>query len=128
MLDDLGLVGAIKSFSVHGSQIRFDVHAPEPLPPVPAAVEVAVYRIVREAIHNVEKHARATACVIQIEPAAGQLHVRVTDNGTGGPHTYTGGVGVRSMQERAVEVGGSLAIEPAMGGGTRVVAQFALDV
>lgn len=124
MLDELGLVGAIKSFRFQGSQVSFEVHAPDPLPHVSAAVEVAMYRIASEALHNVVKHAQATTCVIQIEAGEGHLRLSVTDNGTSLPHDYTGGVGVSSMKERAVEVGGTLVIQPYPGGGTQVVAQF----
>lgn len=124
MLDELGLVGAIKAFSFHDSPVSVDVHAPQPLPHISAAVEVAVYRIVREAIHNVGKHADATTCVVCIDLADGCLHLSVTDNGTDAPERFAGGVGVSSMKERAAELGGSFAIHAASAGGTQVVAQF----
>ena len=127
MLDELGLVGAIKSFRFQGSQVSLEIHAPDPLPRVSAAVEVAVYRIASEALHNVVKHAQASACVIQIEAGDGHLRLSVTDNGTSLLQEYTGGVGVSSMKERAVEVGGALVIQPHTGGGTQVIAQFPID-
>ena len=73
MLDELGLVGAIKSLNLSGSEFCLEVHSPEALPALPAAIEVAVYRIATEAIHNVSKHAQATECVVCIEVAGGLL-------------------------------------------------------
>jgi signal transduction histidine kinase len=124
MLDELGLTGAIKSFRFQNSDVRFTVDAPDPLPRLPAAVEVAAYRIVSEAFHNVLKHAQATRCVVQIAVSESQLGLSVCDDGKGLPAGFSAGVGLRSMQERAAELGGTLQIQPGDGGGTRVVAQF----
>jgi two-component system NarL family sensor kinase len=124
MLDELGLVGAIKTFRFADSNIQFEVTAPEPLSPLSAAVEVAAYRIASEACHNVVKHARATVCRVGIEVSDGFLALSVTDNGRGMPSDPTAGVGVRSMRERAVELGGTLSIQPEENGGTRVVARL----
>jgi signal transduction histidine kinase len=100
-LDELGLVGAIKSFRATGTEVHFEVIAPDPMPTLPAAVEVAVYRITSEAVHNVAKHTKATACVICIEVTEGSLILSVTDNGKGLPAKLEGGVGLQSMKERA---------------------------
>jgi signal transduction histidine kinase len=124
MLDELGLVGAIKNFRFPNSDVHFEVDGPEPLPPLSAAVEVAAYRIAGEACHNVVKHAQATACRLGIEVSDGYLMVSVTDNGRGMPSDPTAGVGVRSMRERAVELGGTLSIQSGENGGTRVVARL----
>jgi signal transduction histidine kinase len=124
MLDELGLVGAIKNFRFPESEVHFEVTAPEPLPPLLAAVEVAAYRIASEACHNVVKHARATACRVDIEVNDGYVTLSVTDNGRGMPSDPMTGVGVRSMQERAMELGGTLSIQPGETGGTRVVAHL----
>jgi signal transduction histidine kinase len=125
-LDELGLVGAIKSFRV-GTELRFEVIAPDPMPALPAAVEVAVYRITSEAVYNVVKHAQATACVICIEVAEGHLILSVTDNGQGLLDKQETGVGLHSMKERAAEVGGMFSIQPGPAGGLRVTASLPIQ-
>jgi signal transduction histidine kinase len=91
-------------------------------------VEVAVYRIASEAIHNVVRHAQATACVTSIEVANGYLTLSVTDNGANPPAEYAVGIGVQSMQERTAELGGVFSIQPAEHGGTRVMARLPLEM
>lgn len=127
MLDELGLVGAIKNFRFQGAEINFVVTAPEPLPKLPAAVEVAVYRIASEAVHNVVKHAQASECQVSIEVGDGFLQLSVTDNGRYLPKDYQAGVGLNSMKERAAELGGALSIRPNEHDGACVVAQFPLE-
>ena len=106
------------------------VEAPDRLPPLPAAVEVAAYRIVQEALNNVLKHAEARTCVIRFDVDADALDVEIRDDGRGlrpsdDPDRRIG-VGLHTMRERATEVGGSCAIEPIDGGGTRVRARLPL--
>ncbi len=126
MLDELGLVGAIRNFGFQDSGVHFEVTAPEPMPHLSAAVEVAAYRIASEACHNVVKHAGATDCHVTIEVSNHQLTLSVTDNGQGMPEDLTGGVGVRSMRERAAELGGTLSVQPGENGGTRLIARLPL--
>ena len=94
------------------------------LPPLSAAVEVAAYRIVLEALTNVIRHSQAKHCRIQFllnqkddHPA---LEIEIRDNGIGLPRDRRSGVGTRSMRERAEEVGGTFILESVMEGGTRV--------
>jgi signal transduction histidine kinase len=131
-LDEFGLIGAIREraadYSVHGRTaetpgLRIDVEAPERLPTLPAAVEVAAYRIVEEALTNVVRHANAQRCIVRL--ALGDaLELEVGDDGVGVPQACRAGVGFTSMRERAEELGGSCVVEPATGGGTRVVARL----
>ena len=127
MLDELGLVVAIRNFKLGDSPIRLEVIAPEPMPRLSAAVEVAVYRIASEAIHNVVKHARATICVVEIQVESGQLTLSVTDDGHHLPAGHTTGIGLHSMQERAAELGGTFSIQPAKAGGTCLVVRLPLE-
>jgi two-component system NarL family sensor kinase len=127
MLDDLGLVTAIKNFKLGDSTIQLEAIAPEPMPRLSAAVEVAIYRIASEAIHNVVKHAQATTCVVEIRVETGQLSLSVTDDGHYLPEGHTAGVGLHSMQERAAELGGTFSIQPAKAGGTRIVVRLPLE-
>ena len=124
-LDDLGLIAAIAEQLVQNraSGIVFSIETPEHLPPLPAAVEVACYRIVQEALTNVVRHAHAHTCTLRLSYAE-QLIIEVIDDGQGLPPAYHSGVGLTSMRERAEELGGSWLIEPGPLGGTRVRAQI----
>ena len=145
-LDDLGLVSAIRQqASNHGyladdlpggaagetdrkDGLIFLVEAPKTLPPLPAAVEVACYRIAQEAITNVTRHARASSCRIYLSHDAinSELRLEVIDDGIGLPEDRHAGVGLSSMAERAEELGGTLSVGPVPTGGTRVVARLPL--
>ena len=99
------------------------VQAPERMPPLPAAVEVAAYRIAQEAVTNVVRHAGAHTCSVGLT-LNGMLALEVCDDGRGLPPERRSGVGIRSMQERAAELGGICVVEPAPTGGTRVLARL----
>jgi signal transduction histidine kinase len=127
-LDDMGLRGAlgeeILRYCDKGLRIIFE--APESLPALPAAVEVAAYRIVQEALHNVARHAQARTCTVRLDVAADQLLVEVVDDGLGLPEGRRSGVGLQSMHERAAELSGLCLVESRAGGGTRVRAELPL--
>jgi two-component system, NarL family, sensor kinase len=126
MLDEFGLLGALRNLELTDDGLQRSVEAPAELPPLPAAVEVAIYRIAAEALHNIVRHAQATRCTISIVLDETTLTLTVTDNGCGLPATYLAGVGHHSMYERAAELGGSVAISPTPSGGTCVSATFPL--
>jgi signal transduction histidine kinase len=106
---------------------RIDVDAGE-LDVLPAAVDLAAYRIVAEALTNAAKHAGATSVRLVLQRAAGTLEVRVCDDGVGVPATVTPGVGLRSMRERAEELGGACEVRPGEDGrGTTLVATIPLQ-
>jgi signal transduction histidine kinase len=124
-LDEMGLVGALRqSLQAYQHQLTIQIESAN-LPPLPAAVEVAAYRIVQEAVNNVAKHARASRCKITIRLAAG-LTLIVEDDGVGLAETAVSGIGLISMKERAAELGGSCVVEQAKGGGSRVTAVLPL--
>ena len=129
-LDELGLAAAIRQaasdYAGGPDGTRIWVDAPERLPPLPAAVEVAAYRIVQEALTNVVRHARARECLVTLRLATGALEVEVVDDGAGLPAPHRSGVGLSSMQERAAELGGSCSIAAQPAGGTRVLARLPL--
>lgn len=128
MLDDLGLVAAIKHIKLPGSLLRLEVIAPDPLPSLPAAAEVAVYRIASEAVHNVVKHAQATCCMVAIDVEATTLVLNVSDDGRSPAISPPGGIGIQSMQERTAELGGTFSIHAGEGGGTRVEVRLPLEM
>jgi two-component system NarL family sensor kinase len=134
-LDQLGLVGAIVDQAERLGAADPDTRAPlitveaqpQPLPELPAAVEVAAYRIVVEALTNAVRHAHAATCGVRLT-AAERLTVEVTDDGQGvadpaGPGDSRG-TGVESMRERAEEVGGELWLTRAQPRGTVVRAEL----
>lgn len=125
-LDEMGLVGALRQAAKsYQHQVRISITAPEPLPALPAAVEVAAYRIIREALNNVLKHAHAASCRVVIHVGE-YLDLVVEDDGQGLPESAVSGVGLISMKERASELGGSCTIALIPGGGTRVEAELPL--
>ena len=97
-----------------------------PLDELPAAVEVAVFRITQEAITNAVRHACARYVTVQVRGAADAVAVEVVDDGRGCPDDATPGLGLQSMRDRAAELGGTCSITGAPGGGTRVSAVLPL--
>ena len=92
------------------------------LPALPAAVEVAAYRIVSEALANMSKHARARACSVRLRVEPGALRVEVRDDGLGIAPDVVAGVGLGSMRDRAAELGGTATVTCPEDGGTLVEA------
>jgi signal transduction histidine kinase len=123
-LDDLGLVEALRQLAQRhdseGEQLRVSVEAPEYIPDLPAAVEVAVYRITHEALTNVARHAQARTCVVRLVVDE-DVTVEIVDDGVGIHAERSAGVGLTSMQERASELGGSCVVQSVPKGGTRVL-------
>jgi two-component system NarL family sensor kinase len=123
-LDELGLTGALREQAGRFSgQLEVSVAAPDELPPLPAAVEVAAYRIVTEALTNVARHADASTCRVVLA-LNGSLDISVIDDGRGIAADARHGVGLGSMRERAAELGGTCVIRAAAPRGTRVQARL----
>ncbi len=124
------LVGAISLQAERlGPPPAFDISAEQSLPALPAAVEVAAYRIAVEAMTNVVRHAAAQRCRVVLgvgEGSSPALRVEVTDDGRGLPAAPRPGIGLASMRERASEVGGSINIARAGHSGTTIVARLPL--
>ena len=126
-LDELGLIEAIKTHVAYIDPQKLNIlfELPESLPPLPAAVEVAAYRITQEAINNVLHHAQATTCIIRFW-LDGDFHLEVWDDGLGLSQQRHGGLGLMSMRERAAELSGRCTITTNLEGGTCVEAQLPL--
>ncbi len=138
VLDDLGLVTAVQNYLddwVDRTGAEIDYLATDlddgRLPP---PVETAAYRVVQEALTNIERHARAKQVSVVIRRLGGHLHLAVEDNG----HGFTvesvmaspeigKRLGLLGMQERVSQLGGTFAIESNPGKGTCVVARIPLN-
>ncbi len=129
-LDELGLVEALRrrteqaSWRADGAPVRVTLDVHEPLPALPAAIEVATYRIAAEALTNVTRHSRATAAVVRLR-CADNLDIEVLDDGPPATDGWQAGIGLRAMRERADELGGRLEAGPSAAGG-RVFASLPL--
>ena len=131
-LDQLGLVPAVQAYAARlGERGALDICVSAPaLPPLPAAVEVAAYRIAAEALTNAARHsgARHTTVAFTIDHA--QLRLEVTDDGIGiatRPDDRRTGVGLAAMAERAAELGGACSVG-SRDTGTAIVAVLPLRV
>lgn len=128
-LDDVGLAGAVRQQvdRLRSPGMSVSVEIPPDLSGLPAAAEVAAYRIVSEALTNVVRHSAAGHTSVRIREEDGDLVIAVTDDGVGIGPASPAGIGLSSMRERARELGGRCTVEPVAGGGTRVVAHLPLD-
>jgi signal transduction histidine kinase len=132
-LDHLGLVPALEEYAARLTERGgLDVSvATGSLPELPAAVEVAAYRIVTEALTNAARHSGARTGRVSLCVAADQLRLEVLDDGVGLPLSRRAGgtgVGLAAMAERAAELGGRCTVAGGPGGGTQVLALLPLVV
>ena len=126
-LDDLGLVPAVKRFLTefeksNDTQVEFKFFGREQryLP----TLEVAVFRIIQEAINNVSKHARASTVKVILETRPAMIHAVVRDDGVGfrpDEGSKEGSFGLRGMQERTALLNGELKISSTPGRGTEII-------
>jgi signal transduction histidine kinase len=139
-LDELGLTAALERVTSRlaaGTPTSVTLEVGE-LPPLSAAVEVAAFRIVTEAVTNVVTHAEASCCRIELTAAAGLLRIVVADDGRGLGAAASGtagsgaaGHGLQTMRERAEELRGRLEVSSSRGSevrGTDVVAELPLPL
>ena len=118
-LDELGLLGALREQAVRlTGSVSITIDAEE-LPPIPAAVEVAAYRIASEAMTNVVRHSRAQNCTVRVR-CKGSLDLDVEDDGPGDSTGWEPGVGTWSIRERVSELGGTCTGGPSDAGGGAV--------
>jgi signal transduction histidine kinase len=123
-LDQLGLVGALAEFTrKFDGDLEIHLALPADAAPLPAAVEVAVYRIVTEAVTNVVRHAHAASCWLTMVTGA-TVEIDVIDDGIGLNGQVFDGVGLTAMRERASELGGAVRFSPNTPCGTHVHVQL----
>jgi signal transduction histidine kinase len=116
-LDHLGLADALRAYADRLAPLHVELDLGPGLAALPAAVESAIYRIACEALTNVVRHARAASCCVSLYARGGELVLRVEDDGQGLARPAEPGVGLRSMRQRAAELGGRLTLGHADSGG-----------
>jgi len=126
-LDDLGLVPAVRTalrefqdrtgITVHFSALGFEQR-------FEATLESTLYRIIQEALTNIEKHSSATSVEVELCDTDAGVHLEIADNGIGidpvQGQRVREGLGLVHMRERASLVGGSFALETRPGEGVRI--------
>ena len=128
-LDDLGLKGAIQAHihKIELGGLEINLETPDTMPSLPAAVEVACYLIIQEALTNVIRHSNAKYCEI-ILSTNGSLHIEIRDQGRGIPAQPNRGVGLDSMRQRAEELDGSFQIISTPTSGTKLIVDLPLTI
>jgi two-component system, NarL family, sensor histidine kinase UhpB len=132
VLEELGLVVAIRKqlqLLARHTTVRAHEELPEEIEGLDQDIQVAVYRSVQEALHNVAKHARAQHANVKLTISGGKLALEVDDDGVGfSPRTAADrGFGLKGMRERANALGGSMKIHSQPGKGTRIRIVFHLE-
>jgi signal transduction histidine kinase len=125
--DDAGLTGLIRDHvaSLTGPDLpSFTVDLDDlDEQTLPATLELAVSRVALEAITNVVRHAHATHAHVSLRIVDGGMELVVADDGVGIGQPYVSGLGITSMRARVEALGGTFAVAPATGGGTRLTAR-----
>ncbi len=130
VLDDLGLLAALNQLLDdfrERSDTAMDIDIQAPQGDISEEVATTLYRIVQEALSNIEKHARATRLIVTLEEDAEGLLLCISDNGVGisEKDAYTRrGIGLRNMRERVEFLGGEFEVSSRPVNGTRIMASF----
>jgi signal transduction histidine kinase len=123
MLDDLGLAAALGWLGREISRltgVRIQVQADDLPADLPDEHKTCIFRIVQEALHNVQKHANANAVEITVRASDAWLVLTVQDDGRGFQQGRAHGLGLTGMHERAESLGGSVKINSGPGKGTLI--------
>lgn len=132
VLDDNGLNAALSELGRHvdGVEVFVTSDIPEDLG---SEFAITIFRIVQEALTNIEKHAHASRADVQVSMTEGQITIDISDDGVGyegavtGPSAEGSHLGLLGMRERAQMFGGTFSIAGASGGGTAIHATLPLD-
>jgi len=129
ILDDLGLVAALKWLAQEArefSGVEVEV-ATEATPPLPPETQLVIFRIVQEALNNVQRHSGATRASVTLECRDSEIRVTITDNGDGfelprdlSEFARRGKLGLTGMEERIRLIGGNVEVSSQTGKGTTV--------
>jgi len=125
LLDEVGLPAALRWYAdgfAQRSNIQTTLDIPEQFQRLSPEMEIAIFRVVQECLTNVHRHASSSTCSIKIVRDADRLRIEVKDSGRGIPKSKqltlvsSGGVGLRGMQERIRQLGGTLEIKSSPNG------------
>jgi signal transduction histidine kinase len=131
-LEDLGLLLALRNLAISSAErngAAIDIRMPKELPSLGPEVEHGIYRIVEEALRNIEQHARASRVDLWLEQKDHLLTLTIHDNGHGFISDWADQedrFGLRGMRERAEEIGGHLNIASQPGVGSTILLQIEL--
>jgi two-component system, NarL family, sensor histidine kinase UhpB len=123
LLDHLGLASALAELAGGFEQrthVRVRRQLERHLPPLDPQAELVLYRVAQESLTNVARHAQASEVLLSLERGQGSVVLRVIDNGQGFEPEHVEGGGLRGIRERALIVGGAVAIKPGPDGGVEV--------
>jgi len=133
VLDQLGLVAVLRDTSTefaHRTGVPVKLACVQLTARLPADTELALYRILQEALKNVEKHARARHVAVRLTQQGSFIQLAVTDDGIGFDHPVRqkgkGGLGLLGMRERATYVGGTLKVSSVRRAGTEIEVRIPL--
>ncbi|MBI2955095.1 MAG: sensor histidine kinase [Chloroflexi bacterium] len=133
ILDDLGLLPALRSYLKNHAKlgsVALKVELEPPLRKMDSAIELAIFRVVQEALANVRKHAKATTVRVHLHFTTEYAELWVEDDGVGfDPRAVKPGeirpkMGVVGMRERATALGGALEVESSPSAGTTIHAKL----
>jgi len=126
VLQELGLIAAVRKEAkdlAKSTGVKARVTVSEEFGRLPAALETAIYRVVQEAMHNVAKHANASAVNIELSRAGNVVQLLIEDDGVGillKPNPGRQTFGMAGMRERIGNLGGKMKVTSARGQGTRI--------
>jgi signal transduction histidine kinase len=130
VLDDLGLLPALRALTddfTKRARIEATLESPENVPVLPPEAEVAIYRVVQEALTNVARHAGARRVSVRLGVEPRFVKLRVEDDGKGPAGEITPHLGLLGMRERVTALGGTLTVQRAPGAGLRLEAVIPLE-
>ncbi len=136
VLDELGLVAVLRDTSTEFADrtgVSVKLACVQLTARLPADTELTLYRILQEALKNVEKHARARHVTVRLRQQGAFVQLAINDDGIGFDPDHhpakrkgTGGLGLLSMRERATYVGGALKVKSARRAGTEIEVRIPL--
>jgi signal transduction histidine kinase len=132
LLDELGLASALHWYLegfTNRSKIKVDLDYPPNYERLPREVETALFRIVQECLTNIHRHSGSPTAYIRFRQSSSEVTCEVRDEGKGMPEKQIStlvlpgmvGVGLRGMQERVRQLGGTLKLD-SNGHGTTIIA------
>ncbi len=137
ILDDLGIISTLTWFSRVFQQTYSEIHIEKEIDvkenEVPGALKIVIYRISQEAMNNIAKHSKAGIVSLSLKKKETTIELTIQDNGRGfdleatlSAESYTRGLGLNSMRERAEISGGSFSVESEIGKGTTIRVEWPL--